>query len=157
MSIRNANNYYFANNTDDKVTLTWTIAPKAVAKPTENTNRFMVNGQILTYIPEGFDEEIMTIEGNQTAYGGEFPVTIGLKDKVNYVWEDGGVDDYTLTWNVIGINTVFYIVVGVVGGASCASLIAAGVQLLLDHRRKRMIDLAIDRRSQQEANEGGND
>lgn len=155
VSIRNTNNYYFANSDEDQVALTWTIAPKAVAKPAENTGRFMVNGQILTYIPEGFDEEIMTIDGNQTAYGGEFPVTVGLKDKDNYVWAEGGVDDFTLTWNVVGINTVFYIVVGVLGGASGAALIVAGVQLLLDRRRRLAIDNAIDERSKAEAEKNG--
>lgn len=151
LSIANTHNYCWQGTDDNEITLVWTIARKAVAKPTENTERFVVNGRILTYIPEGFDAEIMTISGNETAYGGEFPVTIGLKDKANYMWLEGGDGDYTLTWKVVGINTVFTIIVSVLGGASGIALIAIGAQLIHDHRRRRYIDLAIDARSQTEA------
>lgn len=169
LSIADTKNYCWQDADGNEIALTWIIAPKAIAKPTANTDKFMVNGQVLTYIPQGFDEDIMTISGNQTAYGGEFEVTIGLKDKDNYVWLDGGADDFTLTWNVVGINTVFIIVTSVIGGAGAIALIAICVQLILDHRRKRLIDLAIDARSQAEAmqtpskphinknSEGGND
>lgn len=151
VSIRNINNYRFADTTDNTINLSWTVAPKAIAKPTENKSTFMVNGQILTYIPEGFDEETMTIEDNQTAYGGKFYVKIGLKDKANYVWTEGGADDFDLVWNVIGTNTVFYIVVGTLSGTSVVAILAAGIQLLMDKRKKRLNDRAIDERSQAEA------
>ena len=151
LSIADTHNYCWQGTSDNEITLTWTIAPKAIAKPTENTSKFIVNGKMLTYIPEGFDEETMTISGNETAYGGNFPVTIGLKDKSNYVWAEGGTDEFTLTWNVVGINTVFIIVASVLGGASAIALIALGIQLIRDKRRRRLIDLAIDARSQAEA------
>ena len=151
LSIADTHNYCWQGTSDNEITLTWTIAPKAIAKPTENTSKFIVNGKVLTYIPEGFDEETMTISGNETAYGGKFPVTIGLKDKSNYVWAEGGTDEFTLTWNVVGINTVFIIVASVLGGASAIALIALGIQLIRDKRRRRLIDLAIDARSQAEA------
>lgn len=169
VSIRNTNNYRFEDTDDNTITLTWNVARKAIAKPTENTRLFIVNGQILTYIPEGFDEEIMTIENNQTAYGGRFVVTIGLKDTDNYVWADDSFDNFDLVWIVVGVATVFYIVVGTLGGASFAAVVAAGVQLLLDKRRRRLINRDIDARSRAEAekndsqestaqanNEGGN-
>lgn len=159
LSIADAHNYCWQGTDDNEIALIWVISPKAIAKPTANTDRFMVNGQILTYIPEGFDEETMTISGNQTAYGGEFKVTVGLKDTANYVWAEGGTDDFTFDWQVIGINTVFYIISGVLGGASVAALTFVGVQFLLDRRRKRLIDLAIDARSKADAyaanNKGG--
>ena len=148
VSIANTKNYCWQGAEGDEITLTWTIAPKAIAKPKANTDTFMVNGSVLTYIPQGFDEETMTISGNQTAYGGEFTVTIGLKDKLNYVWIEGGTDDFDLIWNVVGINTVFIIVVSTLGGESAVALIAIGVQFLLDRRKKRLADEAIDRRSQ---------
>ena len=152
LTIAGNNNYRWQNTEADEVILSWTVAPKAVAKPVANTNGFMVNGQVLTYIPVGFDEEIMTIEGNRTAYGGEFTVTVGLKDKANYVWEDGGVEDITFDWTVTGINTVFKIVVSVLSGVAGIAIIAAGVQLLLDRRRKRILERDIDKRSQAEIN-----
>ena len=83
ISIANTHNYRWSGNDENEIVLSWTVAPKAVAKPTANTNRFIVNGRTLTYLPEGFDEEIMTIEGNQAAYGGEFTLTLGLKHKAN--------------------------------------------------------------------------
>lgn len=151
LSIADTHNYCWQGESESEITLIWTIAPKAIAKPTENTSKFIVNGKVLTYIPEGFDEETMTISGNETAYGGNFPVTIGLKDKSNYVWAEGGTDEFTLTWNVVGINTVFIIVASVLGGASAIALITLGIQLIRDKRRRRLIDLAIDARSQAEA------
>lgn len=152
LTIAGNNNYRWQNTEADEVILSWTVAPKAVAKPIANTNRFMVNGQYLTYIPEGFDDEIMFIEGNRTAYGGEFKVTVGLKDKANYVWEDGGAGDITFDWKVSGINTVFKIVVSVLSGVCGIAILAAGVQLLIDRRRKRILERDIDERSQAETN-----
>lgn len=150
ISLANTHNYRWVGDNENEITLSWTIAPKAVAKPTENTDRFIVNGRTLTYLPEGFDEEIMTIDGNQTAYGGEFTVTVGLKDKSNYVWADGGVEDITFKWTVTGINTVFKVIVASLSGVCGVAVLAAGVQLLLDRRRKRLIDRDIDNRSRQE-------
>ncbi len=152
ISIANTHNYRWSGNDENEIVLSWIVAPKAVAKPTANTDRFIVNGRTLTYFPEGFNEEIMTIEGNQTAYGGEFTVTVGLKDKANYVWADGGVEDITFEWTVTGINTVFKIVVSSLLGVCGVAVLAAGVQLLLDRRRKRLIDRDIDKRSLEENN-----
>lgn len=159
LSIANAQNYRWEGEDGNVIELSWLIAPKPIAKPTANTHRFIVNGQVLTYLPEGFDADVMTIAGNETAYGGDFTVTVGLKDKSNYVWADGSIDDITFSWSVTGINTVFKIVVGVLSGACGAAVIAAGVQLLLDRRKKRLVDRDIHMRSQAEAktntNEGG--
>jgi len=128
-----------------------------------STDKFMVNGKTLTYLPVGFDEEIMTIEGNQSAYGGTFTVSVGLKDTANFVWEDGTFDNITFDWNVTGVNTVFTIVVSVLSGASAAMVVLAGVQILLDRRKKRLTDKAIDERSKaeetqtEEKQQGGNE
>ena len=152
IAIANTQNYRCSGKYENEIVLSWIVAHKAVAKPTANTDRFIVNGRTLTYFPEGFNEEIMTIEGNQTAYGGEFTVTVGLKDKANYVWADGGVEDITFEWTVTGINTVFKIVVSSLLGVCGVAVLAAGVQLLLDRRRKRLIDRDIDKRSLEENN-----
>lgn len=159
----NDSNYRWANAEGNKVQLSWTIERQKVAKPTANTDKFMVNGKTLTYLPVGFDEEIMTIEGNQSAYGGTFTVSVGLKDTANFVWEDGTFDNITFDWNVTGVNTVFTIVVSVLSGASAAMVVLAGVQILLDRRKKRLTDKAIDERSKaeetqtEEKQQGGNE
>ncbi|MDE7454367.1 MAG: hypothetical protein K2M64_00880, partial [Clostridia bacterium] len=163
LSLVDSNNYSWQGTTENEITLLWTIAPKAIARPTENTDTFMVNGQTLTYIPKGFDADLMTIEGNEMAYGGTFTVTVGLKDTTNYVWEDGGIDNITFSWKILGVNTVFTIVISVLASACAVALIAAGVQILLDRRKKRSIEHAIDVRSQMEESatakegKGGND
>lgn len=151
LSIINAKNFcWLGENAEDDVVLVWTIAPKPIAKPTSNTGTFIVNGSVLTYMPVGFDASIMSIAGNKTAYGGEFPVTIGLTDKSNYVWADGGTDDFVLAWKVVGINTVFVIVASVLGGASGLCLLAVALQFSMYVHRRRVNERDIDRRSRAE-------
>ncbi|MCM1131423.1 MAG: hypothetical protein NC310_04955 [Roseburia sp.] len=118
----------------------WNVARKQIAKPTMNTSMFMVNGGTLTFIPVGFDEETMNIEGNKTTYGGSFKVTVTLKDPTNFEWSDSSVDSVVFDWFVVGWDTVFIIVVSVIGIIAGVAAIAILVQYLL-HRRKKKKEL----------------
>lgn len=143
LALRNDGNYRWAESSaiddDGYAVLTWTIAKKKIAVPTDNTGRFVVNGTTLTYIPEGFDESIMNISGNTTSYGGTFRVTVTLKDPSNYEWivdEDGVVRNaYDFTWNVVGADTVFSIVMGILGGLFGAAAVAVLVQFIIHKKR----------------------
>ncbi|MDE7263230.1 MAG: hypothetical protein K2N64_01035 [Anaeroplasmataceae bacterium] len=124
-------------NEDGQLELTWTIQKRAVDKPEENTNLFVVNGSVLTYFPIGFDDSIMGIRGNTTGYGGKFTVAVYLLDTDNYVWSDGTSDEITYEWEVVGVNTVFTVTVVVISVAVVVALAVGGVQLGLQLRKKK--------------------
>ena len=133
-------NYRWADGVtveNGEAVLEWTVARKQIAKPVMNDKTYMVNGRTLEFIPDGFDESTMTIEGNKTSYGGTFKVTVSIKDKNNYEWADSSVEDITFDWKVVGWDTVFVIVASVLGVIAGAAAIAIGVQYLLHVKRKK--------------------
>lgn len=145
--LADADNYCWASGVSE-VVLNWTIARQKVELPTANNNTYIVNGKDLVYTPNGFDSSIMNIEGNVTAYGGNFTATVTLKDTANYEWaDDPNRVDVKFTWSVIGINVVFIIIICVVSGACVALAIMAAVQAIRHRGKKRAEARAIDRRS----------
>ena len=146
-SLNDADNYAWTDETeldaDGNAVLYWTVARKKLAKPTMTSDMYMVNGKTLTFIPDGFDEQTMDISGNRTSYGGAFDVTVSLKDPSNYEWADSSVEDVTLVWVVVGWDTVFIIVVSVLGVIAGVAGIAIGIQYLV-HRRKKIGELALE-------------
>lgn len=139
--ITDTTNYTWADgaklNDDDQLELLWTIQKRAVDKPTENTDLFVVNGSLLTYLPVGFDDTIMGIRGNTTGYGGKFKVSVYLLDTDNYIWSDGTSDTITYEWEVVGVNTVFTVTVVVISVAVAAALAVGGIQIGLQKRKKK--------------------
>lgn len=139
-ALNDGDNYRWADGVtveNGEAVLEWTVARKQIAKPVMNDKTYMVNGRTLEFIPDGFDESTMTIEGNKTSYGGTFTVTVSIKDKNNYEWADSSVEDITFDWKVVGWDTVFVIVASVLGVIAGAAAIAIGVQYLLHRKRKK--------------------
>lgn len=118
------------------VVLTWTVAKKKIDRPVPNGETHVVNGNVLTYYPIGYDAALMKISGNQTGYGGTFTATVELLDPDNYEWADGSTDPIAFTWEVVGASTVFTVVMSVLGGASAAALCVAAV-LFVRYRNKK--------------------
>ena len=135
--LNNPDNYEWTETKDEDAVLEWVVNRKKIEKPTMNTSMFMVNGRTLTFIPVGFDESTMDISGNRTSYGGAFEVTVSIKDTLNYEWADGSVEDITFDWIVVGWDTVFVIVISVLGVGVGVAAIAIGAQYLLHRRKKR--------------------
>lgn len=131
-----------AGDAQGVLTLTWTIGKKKVELPTSGKNRFVVNGNEIVYIPEGFDESIMSIENNVYSYGGNFTAEIRLKDTSNYEWINGE-ETVKLSWHITGSETVFAIILSVL--LLCFAAGAAGIatQLLLERRRKNTVASTI--------------
>lgn len=146
-ALADPDNYCYASGANE-VTLSWTIARQKVELPTANNNTYIVNGKDLVYTPNGFDSSIMNIEGNVTAYGGNFTATVTLKDTANYEWaDDPNRVDVKFEWSVIGINVVFIVIICVVSGACVALAIMAAIQAIRHRGRKRAEARAIDKRS----------
>ena len=137
---------------DGNALLKWNVARKKIEKPTMNTNTFIVNGGTLTFIPVGFDENTMDIEGNKISYGGVFKVTVSIKDSVNYEWADSSVEDITFDWVVVGWDTVFIIVTSVLGVVAGIAAGAIGIQYLV-HRRRKTAAIAAEQQAAQKFHE----
>ena len=129
----------------------WTVARKKLSSPSADTGIYVVNGNVLTYVPVGFDSETMNISGNTTSYGGDYQVVVTLKDTDNYEWEDGTASSYVFVWHVVGADTVF---VAVVASLCVLTVVTGGIALIqfLGHKR-RLSDLSVA----SETKEGGDE
>ncbi|MDE5667242.1 MAG: hypothetical protein K2I29_03285, partial [Clostridia bacterium] len=94
-------NYDVTGNT----TFEFTISKKKVAKPSAMTNGFVYNGEEQTYIPVGFDAELMTITGDKQTEAGEHVVTVELKDADNYEWADGSAQAVSFEFSISAAPT----------------------------------------------------
>lgn len=135
-----SNNYRWEDGAtldkDGNAVLTWTIAKQKVARPTDNTRPIIVNGEMLTYLPEGFDESLMGIRDNQAGYGGEFTAYVWLLDPDNYEWADSDLAELPYIWHIIGANTLFIIIVCSIGAGALALYAVALVQYLRYRKKK---------------------
>ena len=107
-TLKDGISYAFSTG-EREVTLTWSISRMALEKPAADDSYFMENGDPLTYMPEGFDEELMNIVGNVQDAAGEYIVSVTLADPDNYVWADGTTDPVLFTFTV-DVNYLWLII-----------------------------------------------
>ena len=150
-------NYVFETG-GGTLTLTWTIAPQTVAKPTAAEGTFTADGSVLVYMPVGFDAARMTIAGNEQSEAGEYTVTVSLADPVNYVWADGSTDPVTFAFTV-GEAEGDYVWLIAVLGAAFAGETAGLIAELVKRKKKPVPDGGSDGGSDggDDPNGGGND
>ena len=95
--------------TEDK-TAQWCIVPAKVSFNTSVAKEY--TGDVITITPADFSQKydnLFTISGTTSATdAGTYNVTLSLKDKVNYCWEDGTTEDKTATWE-IGKKSIHYL------------------------------------------------
>lgn len=75
--------------------VTFTISPKTVTAPSENTNTFTYTGSSFTYLANGTD---YTVSNGTKTEAGSYDVTATLNDKSNFVWSTGGTEDISFTF-----------------------------------------------------------
>ncbi len=114
----------------------WKVARKRVAKPEADNRLFMVDGSVITYIPLGFDADIMDIRDNEAGYGGDFTAVISLKDTQNYMWSDGTDAEFGIKWTVLGVSTVFTVIMCSLGGGCLVACGAALAQFVAFRKKK---------------------
>ena len=107
------------------------------------SNTYFVNGSVIEFIPEGFDVEIMSIAGNSYGYGGEFTAVIALRDTANYEWSDGTDGEISITWEILGSNTLFGIIMGSLSGGVVIVAVAAIWQFVV-YRKKKLAEAKAD-------------
>lgn len=134
---------------NNEVVLRWTINKQKVAVPDREGKTFFVTGNDMTFIPEGYNPAIMTIEGNVSGYSGTFKAVISLKDPSNYEWADSDLvgSDIEIEWKIIGVNIVFVIIISVIASACITLAITAGILYARKRSKVRAEARAIDRRS----------
>lgn len=142
----------WADGTREDKVLTWTVKPKVVKAPEPPKGRFIVNGNVQTYMPEGFDPSLMRIENNERSEAGDSSVTVYLLDSKNYVWDDGTTGARVFTWTIDDADWIFYTVIGVIFGCAFIGLVFMLTQYL--KHRARMKDLA---EADKKNSEGGNE
>ncbi len=83
---------------------TITINPAQLKKPAADNSKFAYDATPKTYKLE-WDEGTMTFNGALTqTNAGEYQLTVGIKDKDNYVWAEGGAADVTYTFTIAKAN-----------------------------------------------------
>ena len=134
---------------NNEVVLRWTINKQKVAVPDREGKTFFVTGNDMTFIPEGYNPAIMTIEGNVSGYSGTFKAVISLKDPSNYEWADSDLvgSDLEIEWKIIGVNIIFVIIISVIASACITLAITAGILYARKRSKIRAEARAIDRRS----------
>ena len=78
--------------------ITVTVNPKKITAPAADTTVYTYNGNEQTYKITANDA--YTVTGNKQTAANEtgYTVTVALKDKVNYQWNDGTTEDKTYTF-----------------------------------------------------------
>lgn len=156
LTITLTNSNYIWEDSDENLVYeqVWTVAPKRLEKPTGGKNSFVVNGGIIAYTPENFDPETMNITGNEEGHGGTFTAEITLKDPANYIWDDGTADAIQIEWTIVGINTVYKALMGVLGSIAGLAVIGGAAQFVLNKRKQKREAEGLEGQTE-EKSEGG--
>jgi len=88
-------------NQDITIKITTKIDKIAVDKLTATNNVLSYTGELLKFIPEGFDEEIMEITNNEEVSIGSYEAIISLKNKEMYCWSDFTTDDLVIPYSIV--------------------------------------------------------
>lgn len=130
----------WADGSREPLTLSWTIARRVIKAPDPVSDRFIVNGTVQTYIPEGYDPTYMRIENNEKTDAGTYRVTVYLLDPDNYEWDDGTNGARVFSWQIESAYLLFVIISTVIGILALVALLFAIGQYI--KHRARMRDLA---------------
>ena len=98
------------NNTDTQVwddlttapkTYEWSIAPKTIEKPDLANTGKTYNGSVQSLDLQGINtSEILVSGATEAVDAGNYTVTFGLANTVNYIWSDGTTAPKSGTWTI---------------------------------------------------------
>ena len=86
------------NYNGDTKTVSVTINPKKIDKPSADNTSFVYDGNEQTYNVAASD--YYSVTGNKRTDAGSQDVIVALNDKTNYAWNDGKTDDVTFTFTI---------------------------------------------------------
>lgn len=84
---------YLSNN-NYEISIEYTNGEMEITKvklviPSANNQTIVYDGQEHEYIPTNYDEKTMSITGNAYKNAGKYNPVVGIKDTLNYEWENG--------------------------------------------------------------------
>lgn len=96
--------YAWADETTDMLEFTWTIATKAIAKPTVSGS-YSYSSKSLNAVITGYDSASMTMSGTQSAISvGTYHIYFTPKE--GYMWDDGTTDQLDYTWEILEVKKI---------------------------------------------------
>ncbi len=115
--------------------LIWKINKAKVEKPTADTTNFVYNSKAQTY--NIAESELYTISDNTTQTEvGTYEITVALKDKANYEWNDGTIDDLTYVFTILDKSLSTGAIVGIaVGSTAVVSGIGYAIWSILKKKK----------------------
>ncbi len=93
------------NYQERSVEVVFNVAKKTVEQPTLSTTQIVYNGAIQK--PSVQTNDLYTITNDGGLNVGDYHVVLTLKDKANYKWANGDVQDLTLNYEITKATNVF--------------------------------------------------
>ena len=108
-SLKDTDNYQWADGTIDPITTTWTIRKVSVAVPTVTNTNIEHDGKSHAPTIAAYDTNLINVTGNtaQTAMG-TYTITFSLKNTTNYQWASGSTANQSVTWKIVLSYDTFY-------------------------------------------------
>ena len=102
LSLKDKENYCWGDEITEDKTARWSILPSHVYIAQPDYKEY--TGDVITITPDDFTgmSDVFTISGTTSATNaGTYEVTLSLKDKENYRWEDETTEDKTAQWSIV--------------------------------------------------------
>ena len=100
ISLKDKNNYSWADGSQDDLTLSYSIEKASVTAPSVKLVKYVYNGNEQEIELDNLSE-LFTVFGDKQTNAGDYKITISLKDKDNYKWKSGSSDDFTLSFKIL--------------------------------------------------------
>ncbi|MBQ9019076.1 MAG: DUF11 domain-containing protein, partial [Bacilli bacterium] len=101
VSLKDKLNYEWEDETTSDVTLNWEINRKKLVKPTISIPEYTYTGETVTPVISNYSSDKMRKNGVSSATNaGNYTVSIELRDKVRYVWQDESDFDVEINWKI---------------------------------------------------------
>ena len=99
--LRNTSNTKWSDNSTADVTISWTINPLKLAKPTAAVTEFDADGTTHTLNVQNYNETYMNQVGTISASeSGDYSVSYSLKNTTNTIWADSTTAAIVIEWSV---------------------------------------------------------
>ena len=118
LSLKDKANTTWEDGTTEDKTVQWSIVPAKAYLNTPVTNNVLATkyytGDVITVTPADFTyvekySDLFTISGTTSATdAGTYDITLSLKDKVNYCWNDETTKDKTVQWRIVPATVFLY-------------------------------------------------
>lgn len=102
VALKDKVNYEWEDGTDADLNYTWHMDRAKVNEPqtVKTSYDYDSTPKQIEFAENTLDSELMTVTGNSGTAIGTYTVTVALKDKVNYEWQNGSDTDLSFTLSI---------------------------------------------------------